>query len=105
MRNNHSLPTTSKFTARCFVQEIELADKTVRAKDNNEKLHAALQAKAKQAERMMVANQGLAFENRSLRNDVDLATASEVRTRKHEAWQQRIWPWVFRDRRRMTNER
>lgn len=62
-----------------FVQEIELADKTVRAKDNNEKLHVALQAKAKQAERMMVANQGLAFENRSLRNDVDLATASEVR--------------------------
>ena len=61
-----------------FSQEIELSDKTVRAKDNNEKLHAALQAKAKQAERMMVSNQGLAFENRSLRNDVDLATASEV---------------------------
>lgn len=51
----------------------------MRAKNNNEKLHAALQAKAKQAERMMVANQGLAFESRSLRNDVDLATASEVR--------------------------
>lgn len=66
-------------THRCSAQEIELADKTVRAKDSNEKLHAALQAKAKQAERMMVENQGLAFENRSLRNDVDLATASEVR--------------------------
>eukprot|EP00752_Nemacystus_decipiens_P004512 g4120.t1 len=64
-------------------KEIELADKTVRAKDNNEKLHAALQAKAKQAERMMVANQGLALENRSLRNDVDLATASEVVLEKH----------------------
>lgn len=60
------------------MQEIELADKTVRAKDNNEKLHAALQAKARQAERMTVMNQGLAFENRSLRNDVDLAKASEV---------------------------
>ncbi|CAM9833495.1 unnamed protein product, partial [Hapterophycus canaliculatus] len=58
-------------------KEVELADKTVRAKDNNEKLHSALQAKAKQAERMMVTNQGLAFENRSLRNDLDLAKASE----------------------------
>lgn len=57
---------------------MELADKTVRAADNNGKLHAALQAKAKQAERMMVTNQGLAFENGSLRNDVDLAKASEV---------------------------
>lgn len=27
---------------------------------------------------MMVTNQGLAFENRSLRNDLDLAKASEV---------------------------
>lgn len=54
----------------------------MRAKDNNEKLHTALQAKAKQAERMMVANQGLAFENRSLRNDVDLAVESEVKHAK-----------------------
>lgn len=60
------------------LQEVELADKTVRAADNNEKLHSALQAKAKQAERMMVVNQGLAFENTSLRNDVDLSKASEV---------------------------
>lgn len=73
-----SFPTLSN-PAICVVQEIELADKTVRAKDNNEKLHAALQAKARQAERMTVMNQGLAFENRSLRNDVDLAKASEVR--------------------------
>ncbi|CBJ33834.1 conserved unknown protein [Ectocarpus siliculosus] len=58
-------------------KEVELADKTVRAKDNNDKLHAALQAKAKQAEQMMVMNQGLIFENRSLRNDLDLAEASE----------------------------
>ncbi|CAB1115296.1 unnamed protein product [Ectocarpus sp. CCAP 1310/34] len=58
-------------------KEVELADKTVRAKDNNENLHAALQAKAKQAERMMVMNQGLIFENRGLRNDLDLAEASE----------------------------
>ncbi|CAN0299097.1 unnamed protein product, partial [Ectocarpus sp. 12 AP-2014] len=61
----------------CRYEEVELADKTVRAKDNNEKLHAALQAKAKQAEQMMVMNQGLIFENRSLRNDLDLAEASE----------------------------
>lgn len=68
------------FLANCgtILQEVELADKTVRAADNNDKLHAALQAKAKQAERMMVINQGLAFENSSLRNDVDLAKASEV---------------------------
>lgn len=59
-------------------QEVELADKTVRAKDNNDKLHAALQATAKQAEQMMVMNQGLIFESRSLRNDLDLAEASEV---------------------------
>eukprot|EP00903_Cladosiphon_okamuranus_P009818 g9331.t1 len=74
----------SKLTSELFSKkEIELADKTVRAKDNYEKLHAALHAKAKQAERMMVANQGLAFENRSLRNDVDLATASEAVLEKH----------------------
>lgn len=67
----------------CGGQEVELADKTVRAKDNNEKLHAALQAKAKQAEQMMVMNQGLIFENRSLRNDLDLAEASEVQTNSY----------------------
>ncbi|CAN0502017.1 unnamed protein product, partial [Ectocarpus sp. 8 AP-2014] len=61
----------------CRYEEVELADKTVRAKDNNDKLHAALQAKAKQAEQMMVMNQGLIFENRGLRNDLDLAEASE----------------------------
>ncbi|CAM9952650.1 unnamed protein product, partial [Ectocarpus fasciculatus] len=66
------------FSKKASCQEVELADKTVRAKDNNEKLHAALQAKAKQAEQMMVMNQGLIFENRSLRNDLDLAEASEV---------------------------
>lgn len=75
------------------VQEIELADKTVRAKDNNEKLHAALQAKARQAGRMTVMNQGLAFENRSLRNDVDLAKASEVHVyiggNREEKWRWR----------------
>lgn len=72
------LNPTQPIPLACCVQEVELADKTVRAKDNNEKLHAALQAKAKQAERMMVMNQGLAFENRSLKNDLDLAKASEV---------------------------
>lgn len=50
----------------------------MRAADNNAKLHVALQAKAKQAERMMVANQGLTLENSTLRNDVDLAKVSEV---------------------------
>lgn len=50
----------------------------MRAADNNAKLHVALQAKAKQAERIMVANQGLTFENSTLRNDVDLAKVSEV---------------------------
>lgn len=62
------------------MQEVELARKTVRAADNNDKLHAALHAKAKHAERIMVTNQGLAFENSSLRNDVDLAKESEVCT-------------------------
>lgn len=61
-----------------FLQEVELAERTVRAADNNAKLHVALQAKAKQAERMMVANQGLTLENSTLRNDVDLAKVSEV---------------------------
>lgn len=61
-----------------FSKEVELAERTVRAADNNAKLHVALQAKAKQAERMMVANQGLTFENSTLRNDVDLAKVSEV---------------------------
>lgn len=64
------------------LQEVELADKTVRAAENNEKLHFALQAKAKQAERLMIVNQGLAFENTNLRNDVDLAKASEARRNK-----------------------
>lgn len=75
---NHSDHDHFLFAGTFSLQEVELADKTVRAADNNGKLHAALQAKAKQAERMMVANQGLAFENGSLRNDVDLAKASEV---------------------------
>lgn len=63
------------------IQEAELADKSARATENNEKLRVALQAKAKQAERMMVRNQGLAFENTSLRNEVELAKASEVTSR------------------------
>lgn len=61
-----------------LAQEVELADRTVRATHNNEKLHLALHAKAKQAERMMIVNQALAFENNNLRNDVDLAKAAEV---------------------------
>lgn len=99
------LPPTSKSMVG-FDQEIELADKTVRAKDNNDKLHAALQAKAKQAERMMVANQGLAFENRSLRNDVDLATESEVRGRSTGDISTEDRAWELRDRnRQMTDTR
>lgn len=60
------------------LQGLELTDRTVRAVDNNEKLRIALQAKAKQAERMMLLNQGLAFENTDLRNDVELSKTSEV---------------------------
>ena len=73
-----------------FPQEVELAERTVRAADNNAKLHVALQAKAKQAERMMVANQGLTFENSTLRNDVDLAKVSEVGRRAKLPWYRHI---------------
>lgn len=60
-------------------QEVEITDKTARAARNNDKLRAALQAKASQAQRLVVANQGLAFENVGLQKDIELAKASEVK--------------------------
>lgn len=65
----------------CFpkpFQEAELAEKTLQAAEKNQKLHTLLHSKAKQAERMMIINQGLAFENSRIRNDIDLANISEV---------------------------
>ncbi|CAM9582006.1 unnamed protein product, partial [Choristocarpus tenellus] len=58
-------------------KELELVEKTARARFTYEKLGAALYAKSKQAERVVANNQGLATDNVNLRNEVELALSSQ----------------------------